>query len=539
MGREDRQTTLCVPFEVKPQSRSRLCSLIDEIRDHPQTYERVPNEIPVLHFLSLSVFDHAAYDPQFVLEANFDGTPGVFWAQMESAFGPQMREILRCCKPPLDEDGELYRAVTEEDSRVAVAPYFEARTEWPSVFHHGNRGLTRDRILAEAKLFDAVQRDLDADWTRYRDLDPAALHAALRSALQPGFPWLAGPIPPRITRGERVADGVKLLIFVVVLILALSAPGIVLGLLLPWKVAIGLILLFAALIAFVLWRARGPLPGTNVPSDFNLGRMLLRIWPWILLYVAGATALLVPGVMLASWLLTLFDFGERLTPRAAADLVWPAVAIGLVSLIVTLPLLVYWLRFLERRDSSQDEPAVDELALREMIRREDWIAQNHMGSLVMIRPGVLRMIGIRIGHLGLGLALRFSAVNGYLGSMRTVHFAHWAFLNNRSRLMFMSNFDHSWDSYLDDFIEKAHSGLTLAWGAGIGFPPTRFLLYDGASHGRKFKAWALASRAVSRFWFSAYRTLTVDQIERNYRIALGLRKPHLTNEEAVAWMEDL
>jgi hypothetical protein len=123
--------------------------------------------------------------------------------------------------------------------------------------------------------------------------------------------------------------------------------------------------------------------------------------------------------------------------------------------------------------------------------------------------------------------------------MRTVHFAHWAFLNNGSRLLFFSNFDHSWGSYLDDFIEKAHAGLTLAWGCGVGFPPTRFLVEDGASHGRQFKAWALASRAVSRFWYSAYPDLTVDQVERNNRIALGLRQASLRTEEATTWMQDL
>ena len=50
-------------------------------------------------------------------------------------------------------------------------------------------------------------------------------------------------------------------------------------------------------------------------------------------------------------------------------------------------------------------------------------------------------------------------------------------------------------------------------------------MLDGASHGRQFKNWALASRTVSRFWYSAYPDLTVDQIERNNRIANGLRKP--------------
>jgi hypothetical protein len=46
--------------------------------------------------------------------------------------------------------------------------------------------------------------------------------------------------------------------------------------------------------------------------------------------------------------------------------------------------------------------------------------------------------------------------------MRTIHFAHWAFVSNGSRLMFFSNFDHNWESYLDDFIEGArrpHSRL--------------------------------------------------------------------------------
>jgi hypothetical protein len=177
--------------------------------------------------------------------------------------------------------------------------------------------------------------------------------------------------------------------------------------------------------------------------------------------------------------------------------------------------------------------------LREMLQREDWVTQNHMGSIVLIKPGILRTIIIRAGHLGLGLILRLVARDGYLGSMRTVHFAHWAFLNNGSRLLFFSNFDHSWGSYLDDFIEKAHGGLTLAWGCGVGFPPTRFLVLDGASHGRQFKNWALASRAVSRFWYSAYPDLTVDQIERNYRIANNLRKATLQHQEAVKWMQDL
>ena len=546
-----RQTTLCVPLEVKPESCSRLSALVEELRQQedtgqfgfPQNFARVARDIPTLHFMSMSVFTAAEYDPVFILEANFDGSPGVFWGQMEAAFGPHLRDVLRCCKKPLDEDGPLYEAVTRPESRAPVAPYFEARTRRPSVFHHGNRGLSRDSICREAGLFDAVRRELDepdeSGPSPYRGIPAGEVHHKLRERLRTAHSWLNGPPPERFPRTERLLDMLKLALFAAAVILGLSLPGILLAAAMPWPEYLVLIAVLAITASILIYLKRDPLPGTGVPTNFKLWAFLLRNAPLIGIYVLAATLLIVPLMVLPSALLDLFGLGSGIGFWDAFRGVAWAVLLGLVSLVATLPLLVLWLRYLERRDSSHDAPHVDERLLREMVRREDWVAQNHMGSIVLIKPGVLRMIIIRAGHLGLGLVLRVVANDGYLGSMRTVHFAHWAFLNNGSRLLFFSNFDHSWDSYLDDFIEKAHEGLTLAWGCGVGFPPTRFLIYDGASHGRQFKNWALASRAVSRFWYSAYPTLTVDQIERNNRIANGLRQPSLSDEEARRWIRDL
>jgi hypothetical protein len=546
-----RQTTLCVPLEVKPESCSRLSALVEELRQQedtgrfgfPENFARVSRDIPTLHFMSISVFTASEYDPIFILEANFDGPPGVFWGQMEAAFGPRLRDMLRCCKRPLDEDGPLYEAVTQPDSRAPVAPYFEARTQRPSVFHHGNRGLSRDTIHSEAALFGAVRRELDdPDESRpspYRGIPAGEVHRKLRGRLLPAHPWLDNPPPERFPRAERLLDMLRLALFAVAVILGLSLPGILLAAAMPWPEYLVLVAVLAVAACVLVYMKRDPLPGTGVPTRFRLGAFLLRNAPLIGIYVLVATLLIVPLMILPSALLDLFGLGSGIGFWDAFRGVARAVLLGLVSLVATLPILVLWLRYLERRDSSHDAPHADERLLREMVRREDWVSQNHMGSIVLIKPGILRMMIIRAGHLGLGLVLRVTATDGYLGSMRTVHFAHWAFLNNGSRLLFFSNFDHSWDSYLDDFIEKAHSGLTLAWGCGVGFPPTRFLVYDGASHGRQFKNWALASRAVSRFWYSAYPTLTVDQIERNHRIANGLRQPSLGEEEARRWIRDL
>jgi hypothetical protein len=366
----------------------------------------------------------------------------------------------------------------------------------------------------------------------------------VRAAMLPRHDWLDEPAPERITPMENLADWARAIAYVLGALIVLSSPGLLLAALLPGRIDLPLMIVVALVLSGLTYLNRRGLPGTEVKTRFNVLTFLLGQYTKFIfaavIYVIGASILLNIVVWLSSYVLHFIGIGESL---GFWEAFWPVVHVvilGLFSLLfLTLPLLLFLLRRSETRDSSQDAPPVHERMLREMLQREDWVTQNHMGSIVLIKPGILRTIIIRTGHLGLGLILRLAARDGYLGSMRTVHFAHWAFLNNGSRLLFFSNFDHSWGSYLDDFIEKAHQGLTLAWGCGVGFPPTRFLVYDGASHGRQFKNWALASRTVSRFWYSAYPDLTVDQVERNYRIANGLRKARLQNEEAATWLQDL
>jgi hypothetical protein len=609
-----RQTTLSVVLEVEPASVGCLAGLIERLKRDEETvlpgaelYGRLKRGVPTLHFISMSVFPGADYDPLFVIETNFDGRPGPFWAQMEETLGEYLRPMLRCCKRPSDHDGPLYDAVTEANSRYPIAPYLERRTLQPSVFHHGNRGLARDRILSEGQLFLATRSELaQSDPARpnpYRGITAKQMHHRLRAALLSRFPWLDTIAPARIAPLERANDLMRLFGFLLVVLVTLSLPGlffvVFLRAFIPgWAESFKpLLLLLIATVAasLVLYAKRAARTGEAAPTGFGgltprslsmknkvtsfANPATLTVTVLIALglllgamAVLGAAAMAVMDVVFTPALVQMskafdqalsagfFDacwqalrtfaltfFQGVLSPHAViqafAQNWWPAVHLagaGMYSVFAfSLPAILVWLRWLEQRDSHHDAPPIDQGELRKMIRREDRIAQNHMGSVVLVKAGVLRMALFRAGHLGLGLILRVIATDGYLGSMRTVHFAHWAFVNNGSRLMFLSNFDHSWDSYLDDFIEKAHGGLTLAWGSGVGFPATRFLVLDGASHGRQFKAWARHSMAVSRFWFSAYPDYTVNQIERHARIADGLRKATLTAKEATAWARDL
>jgi hypothetical protein len=612
------QTVLSVVLEVQPESAGTLASLIEKLKldeenlclGITETYDRLKAGVPSLHFMSMSVFPGADYDPIFVIEVNFDGPPGPFWAQFEATLEPYLRPMLRCCKRPGDSDGSLYDAITDDKSRYPLAPYLERRTLTPSVFHQGNRGLARERILQEGELFKATRSEL-ADRggvNPYRGIAAEQIHQKLRKALLSRFQWLNLPAPARIPLRERAADVGRLLGFLLIVLFALAVPGLLLLVFLraffpdwaKWFLDLDLVpfllLLIVPLIAgLLLYATRAPRRGEAAPTNsggltpaslsmqsgltsltnpitFVVVVTLVLCILVIAMAVVGTTAMSfleafrpafaktsqVFNQALNNGLLHAWSEALRTFPHAFFQAIlsffpafieafkqyWrPILYLAIVAiytvLVLSIPAIFLWLRWLERRDSHHDAPPIDQRELRKMTHREDWIPQNHMGSVVLVKPGILRAALFRTGHVGLGLVIRVIVTDGYLGSMRTIHFAHWAFVNNGSRLLFFSNFDHSWDSYLDDFIEKAHGGLTLAWGSGVGFPPTRFLVLDGASHGRQFKNWARHSMAVSRFWFSAYKDYTVDQIERHARIADGLRKTSLQPEEAIAWALDL
>ncbi|WP_068076590.1 hypothetical protein [Novosphingobium lentum] len=538
-----RQTTSSIALEVKPDSEALLLSLIARL-DRPDaatqpamTKTDLLARMPSLHFFSLTVFPRGVFDPLFVIEANFDGPAGPFWPQLEAALGPQLRPMIACCKRPADGCGPLYDAVTAPGSRRDLAPYLQTRAGKPSVYHHGNRGMSRQRVVNEAALFSAVEAELDAAGQvaqTWRILPPADIHARLREKLLPQFAWLAQPAPARKTLGEKLGDWVRLAVLVLAVLVVLTLPGqIAAGLVETDRLVIAFVLL-TAIVWGSLLRIAGPLEGTATHGRTNLlnfaWRQIFKILIALAVFFAVAMLVVTPTTVAISHL----SWREAVIPSARA-LGWGIAAM----VVIVLPALVLWLRWLERRDSTQDAPTIDEAVMRLMREREDHTPINHMAAMIPLKPGILRTVLVHVGHRGLHLALRVFIKDGYLASMRTIHFAHWAFVNNGARMMFLSNYDLSWETYFDDFIEKAHEGLTLAFGSGEGFPPTRLLIQDGASHGTLFKAWARHSMTVSRYWLAAYTDITSDQIERNFRIAAGLRQPTLTPESAAQWIVDL
>jgi hypothetical protein len=255
------------------------------------------------------------------------------------------------------------------------------------------------------------------------------------------------------------------------------------------------------------------------------------------------SAILILGTMLVvlvgiGWLFASYILTPH-RPSELRDILAVVVIVSIVGLMGVLVMFGLWfwttLRRLENTDFTQASPTLDPNQLSAFASQEDQIVQNHLASMVLVKPGAVRSIVIHTSLFILHLYVPFKNYDGYLGAMRTIHFAHWTLIGNGGRLLFLSNFDGSWQSYLDDFVDKAATGLTLAWGNCVGFPPTKDLVVGGAAHGHEFKAWARESQTLNLLWYSAYKDLTVNQILRNAAIVDGLRKIDMTEVEAREW----
>jgi deferrochelatase/peroxidase EfeB len=217
---------------------------------------------------------------------------------------------------------------------------------------------------------------------------------------------------------------------------------------------------------------------------------------------------------------------------------WHALKYGVclaALLIAAAGLVTYFLlRGAETRDSLNERPA-DAAVNAAMFARENRCAQNHMISVTQRKPGLIRWFTSRLVFWAIAeFATRYYRP-GFLSDIGTIHFARWVTPPGSPDLVFLSNYGGSWESYLEDFITRAHAGLTGVWSNSIGFPRSQNLIQKGATDGERFKRYARASMVPTRFWYSAYPNVTTSQIRTNADIRRGLSGA-MTEDEAMLWL---
>lgn len=92
-----------------------------------------------------------------------------------------------------------------------------------------------------------------------------------------------------------------------------------------------------------------------------------------------------------------------------------------------------------------------------------------------------------------------------IARISTIHFARWVIIDDDCRLLFTSNFDGSFEDYIQDFVREIPEGLDRIWGNCIGYPGS--VPIDG------FFDYINAHKFSNNTFYAAYPHLTVPDVK--------------------------
>ncbi len=223
--------------------------------------------------------------------------------------------------------------------------------------------------------------------------------------------------------------------------------------------------------------------------------------------------------------------------RNLLNLAGVPLALLLVSplLLLYLPIYLLQLRHWERTDPAV-APPLDPAHAAELESLENYDVTNQFNVFGSLKPGRLRRWSMRFFLWIVDYTARHIFNRGGLARVSTIHFARWVPFDGGQRMLFSSIYDGSLESYMDDFINKVGFGLNITFSAGIGYPRTRWLIFDGCKDEQVFKRVLRRHQLPTEVWYNATPGLTAANKHRNSLIRAGLESTSMSDRELRQWM---
>jgi hypothetical protein len=146
--------------------------------------------------------------------------------------------------------------------------------------------------------------------------------------------------------------------------------------------------------------------------------------------------------------------------------------------------------------------------------REDVVTQNQLTLVTVVQTGQVNRV--KAVMAGIDAYARRLAPAGSLIGISTIHFVRWLLIDDDRRLIMVSDYDGSWENYIDEFAEMILSGLDAIWGTAHGYP------VDGARDLPAFKHFLRAHQVPAEVFYSAYPDQTILNIRENLALAGAL-----------------
>jgi hypothetical protein len=553
--------------------------------DHPQSasvqaaLENLFKDVAIVHFASIALLPPMTEGP---------GQLPSLMLELAVEEGLRPYDLLaRLVNHPTGAMWLLYSVYwPETESALQVSQRNQQLLDRLMSWHHiadgafvGARDRSVRQIREERKLLEqtrAEARKLKAEHGKERA--PFALALARWAFADPNFAWAADPAPRSFWRGSGAGITGKLAYLSALIGLGLAATWLVgavarlLARLYAWlfdttssavQALLGLVsdaswyligfsvrsLIVVLAAGFLFWLFFLALPALIAPWKRWLARLRRELdrptetsssrLTYVGVWIVGAP-LAVIGLLHALAFIFSPDLFVAIVGWWASLLPgWSSIILGIVVLIVVGALISLSNRLLPQASAAFFRPEDDDVQRAQQVHPsidqcEARLAQDtaHLISLTDIRgPHRSSARWTRFMLRVVTLYGRVVSTNGRLGDAPGIHFGHWHIVDNGRRLLFCSNFDGNFGGYLDDFINGASMGTTLAWrwtelnrrAAAVegqpalleprAFPPTRFLAFRGVKCELKFKSYARDSMLPHLYRFEACH-LTISQIDR-------------------------
>ena len=209
-----------------------------------------------------------------------------------------------------------------------------------------------------------------------------------------------------------------------------------------------------------------------------------------------------------------------------------------ILLLLLIAAFILWLRHAEKTEPEIVIRAPPEHATT-LAHLEDHDVTNQFTVVGSVKPSMIRRFTLAVVLYLIDYGARHILNKGYLGRIRTIHFARWAYLDGGKRVLFASNYDGSLESYMDDFINKVGWGLNMVFSNGVGYPRTHWLVAYGCKDEQKFKYTLRRHQVPTQVWYKAYPGLTAFDLARNTRVREGIERRSMTDDEIRIWLTDL
>jgi hypothetical protein len=215
-------------------------------------------------------------------------------------------------------------------------------------------------------------------------------------------------------------------------------------------------------------------------------------------------------------------------------------------LLLLLPPWLVLLRYHEKRDAREGNFRLRLMQRGELERFEDHVVQNQISAVGHIKPGWFRYLTVRALLAALNFSVRHVYNKGDLGTVKplglvgvnTIHFAQWIMIDEGRRMLFLSNYDGSLVSYMDDFVNKVAWGLNAVFSNGYSYPKTDWLFLHGAYDEQAFKGFLQKHQIPTQAWYTGYKQYTALNLTNNAELRAGLFA-NLSARDRATWLQRL